>query len=273
MVKGCRLPSDSGVAGLTVLREPPRDVIRIRSALEILQMAGSAGRAGQVVVIVDMAVEANARRIGVRIREREAHACMIEFRIQPGIRSMASFASRRKSRRHVIRVGCRLKVVCVARVALRGKPLKLSRRCAFVARFAVNSRVCADQRKPILVIAYRLYRNRPTLDRVTRFAVGAELPAVKIGMAVRTPLAHVGKHQFDVALRAFHFFMRAAQRVARRIVVKFRDAADWPPTQRRMAVFAWNIQGPTVWIPSSWLLCRGTALGAELRSEEKNGES
>lgn len=273
MVKGCRLPSDSGVAGLTVLREPPRDVIRIRSALEILQMAGSAGRAGQVVVIVDMAVEANARRIGVRIRERETDAGMIEFCVQPGIRPMTSFARRRETGGHMARVGCGLKIIRVARVALRGKPLKLSRRCAFVARFAIHSRVCADQRKPILVIAYRLYRNRPTLDRVTRFALGAELPAVKIGMAVRTLLAHVGKHQFDVALRAFHFFMHAAQRVARRIVVKFRDATDRLPTQRRMTVFARDIQSPTVWIPSNWLRCRGTALGAELRSEEKNGES
>ena len=273
MVEGCRLPGNGSVAGLAVLRKSSRDVIRIRSPLEIFQMARSASRAGQVVVVVDMAVEANAGRIGVRIRERETHACMIEFRIQPGIRSVASFASRRKAGRHMIRVGCRLKVVRVARVALRGKPLKLSRRCPFVTRFTVNGGVRANEREAILMVPYRLYGNRPTLNCVTRFAVGAELPAVKVGMAVRAFLTHVGKHQFDVALRTFHFFVHAAQRVARRIVVKFRDAADWPPAQRRVAVFARNIQGATVRIPSYLLLCRRTALGAKLRSEEKNGES
>ena len=144
MVEGCRLPSNGSVTGLAVLRKSSRDVIRIRSTLEILQMAGSAGRAGQVVVVVDMAVEANARRIGVCVRERKAYPCVIKFCVEPGIRPMTSFASRRKASRHMIRVGCRLKVVCVARVALRGKPLKLSRRCPFVTRFTVNSRVCAD---------------------------------------------------------------------------------------------------------------------------------
>lgn len=273
MVKRCRLPSNGTVAGLAVLRKSSRDVIRIRSALEILQMARSASRAGQVVIVVDMAVEAYARRICVRIRQREPHACMIEFCVQPGIRPMASFARGGETGARMVRVGCGLEVVRVARVTLRGESLKLSRRCAFVARLAVNSRVCADQGETILVIAYRLYRNRPTLNCVTRFALGSELRAVNIGMAVRAFLTNVGKYQFDVALRALHFFVHAAKRIARRIVVKFRDAADWSPTQRRMAVFARNIQGPTVWIPSNWLLCRGTALGAELRSEEKNGES
>jgi hypothetical protein len=236
-------------------------------------MAGSAGRGGQVVVVVDMAIEAYAGRIGMRIRQRETHACMIEFCVQPGICPVASFASCRETGGCVVGVGCGLKVIRVARVTLRRESLKLSRRCAFVTGFAVNGRVGADQRKPILMIPYRLYRNRPTLNRVTRFALGSELRAVNICMAVGAFLTNVGKNQFDMALRTLHFFVHAAEGIARRIVVKFRDAADRLPTQRRVAVFARNIQDPTVWIPSNWLLCRGTALGAELRSEEKNGES
>ena len=120
----------------------------------------------------------------MRIREREAEACVVEFCAQPGVRSMASFAGRREAGGDMVRVSCGLKVVRVARVALGRKPLKLSSGCAFVARFAVNSRMRTDQRKAILMVAYRLHGDGPTLNRVTRFAIGAELPAVNIRMAV-----------------------------------------------------------------------------------------
>src|ERR1700756_4584925 len=120
------------------------------------------------------------------------------------------------------------------------------------------------------MIAYRLYRNRPTLNCVARFAIGAELPAVKIGMAVRALLAHVGKYQFDMALRARHFFVHAPQRVARRVVFKFRNATDGLPTQRGMAVFAGNTKRGAVGIPSNGPLYSGTVLGADVRSKEPN---
>ena len=184
VVESCRLPSNGSVARLAGLRETPCNVVRIRSALEIFQMAGSACRAGQVVVVVDMAIEAYTGRIGVPIREREADACMVEFCVQPRVCSVAIFARRGETGGHMVRVGCRLKVVRVARVALGREALKLSRGCAFVTRFAVNSRVCTDQRKTILMVAYRLHSNSPTLNRVTRFAIRTELPTVNVGMAV-----------------------------------------------------------------------------------------
>ncbi len=184
VVESCRLPGNGSVASLASLREAPCDVVRIRGALEIFQVAGSAGRAGQVVVVVDMTIEAYAGRIGVRIREREADACMVEFCVQPGVCPVAIFARRGETGGHMVRVGCRLKVVRVARVALGREPLKLSRGCAFVARFAVNSRVRTDQRKTILMVAYRLHSNSPTPNRVTRFAIRTELPTVNVGMAV-----------------------------------------------------------------------------------------
>jgi len=172
------------VTGLAGLGETPGDVVRIRGALEVFQVTGCASRAGQAVVVVDVAIEADAGRVGVRVGEREANAGMVEFCVEPGVRPMASFAGRGETRGHMVWVGCGLKVLRVARVALGGETLKLSRGGAGVARFAVNGRVCADQWEAILVVAYRLYSDIPTFNRVTSFAIGTELRAVNVGMAV-----------------------------------------------------------------------------------------
>lgn len=107
-------------------------------------MAGHAGRGGQVVVVIDVAVQANARWIGVRIGQREAGAGVVEFGVQPGIGAVALLAIRGKAGGHVIRVGGALKFFGVAGIALRRKPLELSCGGARVARFAVHSRMRAD---------------------------------------------------------------------------------------------------------------------------------
>ena len=65
MIKGRGCPRYGGVALRAVRREVRRDVVRVRSALEILEVTGYASRAGQVVVVVDMAIDALARRHGV----------------------------------------------------------------------------------------------------------------------------------------------------------------------------------------------------------------
>ena len=53
-------------------------MIRVRRGLKILQMAGDTGRAGQVVVVVDVAIETDPRRVGVRIRQREANRVVVK---------------------------------------------------------------------------------------------------------------------------------------------------------------------------------------------------
>jgi hypothetical protein len=220
-----------------------------------------------------MAIEAYARRIGVCVREREANASMVEFCVQPGVRPMATFARRGETGGHMVGVGSGLKVVRVAGVALGREPLKLSSGGVFVARFAINGLVCADQRKTIQVVAYRLYSNGPPLYRVTRFAIGAELRAVNVGMAVCAFLTHIRKHQFDMALHARHFFMHAAERVTGFVVLKFRDAADGLPTQRGMAVFARNVERGPVRIARNLLLRRALRpLGMSLERTQKQSD-
>lgn len=62
MVKGRRRPSYGRMALRAVRREVRRNVVRVRSALEILEVTGYATRAGQVVVIVNVAIGALPRR-------------------------------------------------------------------------------------------------------------------------------------------------------------------------------------------------------------------
>jgi hypothetical protein len=62
-------------------------------------------------------------------------------------------------------------------------------------------------------------------------------------VAVLAILSHVGENWLDVALRALHFFVHAAQGILRPVVVEFRNRADGSPSRGRMAVFAGDRQG------------------------------
>ena len=68
-------------------------MIRIGRGLKILQVAGDAGGAGQTVVVVDVAIETDTRRISVRIGQREAKARVIELSVRPSICTVALLAT------------------------------------------------------------------------------------------------------------------------------------------------------------------------------------
>ena len=53
------------MAGFAALREPASDVIRILGALIIAQVTADTGRIRNVVIVIDVAVGALARRHGV----------------------------------------------------------------------------------------------------------------------------------------------------------------------------------------------------------------
>ena len=72
-------------------------MIRVGRSLEILEVACDTGGAGQVVVIVDMAVGAEPRGHYVRTREGEAGRGMVELAIRPEHGVMALFAGGWKS--------------------------------------------------------------------------------------------------------------------------------------------------------------------------------
>ena len=104
------------------------------------------------------------------------------------------------------------------------------------------------------MILHLLHRNIPALHGVALLAVRAHLPAMHVGMAVCTILAHIGEHRFDVTLRALHFLVHAAQRISGFVVIEFRNRTNWTPRRCGMTVLAWSGQCCPVRTPRRLLL-------------------
>jgi len=102
---------------LASLREPRRHVIGVRRPLVILQMAAGAGRGVQCVIVVDVAVAAQARWHRMGSAQRESRARMIEGRIQPRRGVVALLAGLREVRRNVVGIRRPLKIFQMARDA------------------------------------------------------------------------------------------------------------------------------------------------------------
>lgn len=89
-------------------------MVRIRGALEILQVTGDARGVRQVVVVVYVTIGALTRRYHVCTGQRKIREVMVEGRVQP-IRSAVTLgAIGGEVRGHVVRVRRTLKILKVA---------------------------------------------------------------------------------------------------------------------------------------------------------------
>lgn len=217
-------------------------MIGIRGALKIFEMTANACRAAQVVDIVSVAVGTLARRNRMPTRQRETDGGMIEFCIQPTIRTVAAFAPGGEFGNNVVWTGCGLKVRIVTRRTGRGHRLELAIGGAFVAGIAVHRGVGAGQHEAVVVLLDLLNRDLPSTDRMTLLAVSSQLPLVNVGMAILAALSHIGENGFDVTLRASDGLVHATQGISRLVVIEFRNGADRRPPVRGVTVLAWNIQ-------------------------------
>jgi len=118
VVERCIGPRRCVVALLAGLREVSGDVVRIRGRLIILQVATDAGRAGEVVVVINVAVGAQPGRDCVAAGKRKSHRVVIESGIKPGIGAMAGVAGGGESGGDMVRIHGRFEIRRVTRVAL-----------------------------------------------------------------------------------------------------------------------------------------------------------
>jgi len=199
----------------------------------------------QIIVVVDMAERAS--HIRVAVGQQETGRAVVEFGVHPIIKGMAGGAvgSRKGSsgrRMHGIRR--LLPIRQVARRACSRKPNIISDRGVLMTILTFHNRVRAEQRKPVEVLLHRLDGHPPAENRVALLAVGAELRTVNVGVTIGALLSNVGENRLGVASRAGYFFVHAAKRVPRGVVVEFGDGANGGPASVRVAIFAGNGQGP-----------------------------
>ena len=105
------------MALLAGLRESSLNVIRVRRALVALQMARHAGCHRDVVVVVDVAIDALSRRNGVCSCKREPRRGVVKFCTRPRCGVVALLARLSKTSLHVVRVRGRLEIFQVTRDA------------------------------------------------------------------------------------------------------------------------------------------------------------
>ena len=119
MIECGACPGRCAVALLTSLRESRTDMVGIRRALEIFQVAADASRvrAGQVVIPVHVALRALQR--GMRAGQREAGSRVIESRAHPRGRAVALLAGLRESGLHMVGLRRALEIFQVAAGASR----------------------------------------------------------------------------------------------------------------------------------------------------------
>lgn len=142
----------------------------------------------------------------------------------------------------MVRVGGLLEVAQMARGAGDREALVLADGRTLMAILTQNSGVRPEKRKAVIVTANLLHGDVPAGKGVALLAIGTELSAMDISVAIRAVFADVREHRLSVALDAFHFVVQAAQRVTCFAVIEFDVGAERSPSGGVMAVFAGNIE-------------------------------
>lgn len=114
VIEGCRLPGYGGMALRAIGGEIRSHVVGVRGPLKILEMAGNACRARQVVIVAYMAIDALPGRDGMPSTQREAYGRVVEFSVQPVVGSVTSVASRGKFCLDVVGIAGCLEITEVA---------------------------------------------------------------------------------------------------------------------------------------------------------------
>ena len=252
VVKGGGVPTRVVVAGATGSQWESLGGTRVRRIVRLLpggQVAAGVSaiivrNASEVVIAVDVALRASER--GVRTIEDESGHAVIEGRAEPTVELRVAVLAVRGSEGRtgsgVRRIVGLLPVAQVAGLTVGRKAVENSGSGLFVTLFALHGSVSAEEREAIEVIFDLLHRNVPALHGVTLLAGRAHLMPVDVFVRVTIDavLADVGEDRLDVALRALHFFVQAAQRIPCFVMVKFGNRTDRTPARGGVTVLAGN---------------------------------
>jgi len=252
VVKGGGVPTRVVVAGAAGSQWESLGGTRVRRIVRLLpggQVAAGVSaiivrNASEVVIAVDVALRASERRVRT-IEDKSGHA-VIEGRAEPTVELRVAVLAVRGSEGRtgsgVRRIVGLLPVAQVAGLTVGRKAVENSGSGLFVTLFALHGSVSAEEREAIEVIFDLLHRNVPALHGVTLLAGRAHLMPVDVFVRVTIDavLADVGEDRLDVALRALHFFVQAAQRIPCFVMVKFGNRTDRTPARGGVTVLAGN---------------------------------
>jgi hypothetical protein len=185
-----------------------------------------------------------AGHVCVAIGQQEPGRAVVEFGVEPSVKGMAVRAVRgckRSSGRWMRRVRRLLPIRQVAGRAGRRKPQIISDCGVLMTFLAFHYGVRAEERESVEVLLNRLDRRPPSENRMALSAVRAKLSAMNVGVTIGAILANVREHRLGVASRAGHFFVHAAKRVPRGVVIEFGNGANGSPASVGVAIFAGNI--------------------------------
>jgi len=132
----------------------------------------------------------------------------------------------------------------MARVALGRQRLELAGGAALVARVAIDRRVRAGQRKPIVMLFNLLNGDLPSPNGMALFAVGAKLPLVDVGVAILATLPNVAEHHLDVTLSTGNGSVHPPQGILCVTMIELGNGANRFPRTCGVAVLARNIETP-----------------------------
>lgn len=258
-----------GVVALLASRREPRMRDRSCRVVVIGLVTANTRRAGQVVIVVDVAISALARRHGVATGEKEPGRRVVELGIQPVVGAVAGVALSRELRRHVVRIDGGSKVRLMAGEALRRHRLELAVGATLVTGVAVDRRVRSGEREAIVVLLNILVGDLPSAHRVALLAIRAQLATVNVGVAILALVTDVSEHHLYVTLRASDGGVHAAKRVLGLIVIEFGNGADRFPRAGRVTILARDCKTPVRTVRTSGSLPSRTLRESEER-ENKN---
>ena len=195
VVKGRARPGGGVVTLLAGLGEARLYVVRLRGALEILEVAThtSRVRGGQGIVPVHVALR--ALHGGVRSRQGEACAVVIEGRIIPRSRGMTLLAVCRESRLHVVRIGCAVEVLHMARAAIRGRAHELVVDMALCAGDVDVSARQRELRKHVVIERRRIPAARIVASLTGRREAGLGVRRIICLVEIRQMAANAGSRR------------------------------------------------------------------------------